>query len=551
MATPTTRTPPSSANLSAQPSSRSRDWSRLRSGEPGSAFLGLRGRGARGGGARGGRGGGRPPSSPTIRDGKLPHPEPSEIYGSQPDISTPKAKPPSVRKGSTQSVASITTSEKPPASLADRVSKPKTPSRRTSRSVPVLTVAPASPTPDSVQNVPLTPSRGPNRRRRSQQHTKPPSNGTSKPNIPSSTSLHPQKPKTELTSSSIAPRKDVPPHLVAAHEAEIRHGIDALVERVRAVAMAENRPSTPGSHIDWAGDEDDSLPDLDDWGVVTTNTSTGNKEEEISPILADTLRPLPEPQTEGDAEDGEEQHTEPSEDDEINQDSSAPSPLSDAPVVQDTSVTTTIDVNETPTAASETITQGENPSLHPSLSAKPVVAIENHRASSAPVPVGEESLAKREGISQSIHAPSQGDALERTLSSSSSDHGLAASIHAPKNLPESHSTPSLLNPGAPSSVRTFSPSHGRSKTEGRGAFSHPRAMPATAVNQRTIRSGTSSPLGPHTSMHGRNHSTPPGGAGQRAPHSTRPVITGDAISRLARTIMPVIPRAQSVAVAKD
>ncbi|KAI6035230.1 hypothetical protein F5J12DRAFT_778731 [Pisolithus orientalis] len=55
-----------------------------------------------------------------------------------------------------------------------------------------------------------------------------------------------------------------------AHEAEVRHDIEALVERVRAVAMAENRPTTPGSHIDWAGDEDDSLPDLDDWGVTTT-----------------------------------------------------------------------------------------------------------------------------------------------------------------------------------------------------------------------------------------------------------------------------------------
>jgi hypothetical protein len=51
----------------------------------------------------------------------------------------------------------------------------------------------------------------------------------------------------------------------------------------------------------------------------------------------------------------------------------------------------------------------------------------------------------------------------------------------------------------------------------------------------------------------RNHSTPPGGAGQRAPHSVRPVITGDALSRLARTIggIPSIPRAQGVAVAKD
>jgi hypothetical protein len=51
----------------------------------------------------------------------------------------------------------------------------------------------------------------------------------------------------------------------------------------------------------------------------------------------------------------------------------------------------------------------------------------------------------------------------------------------------------------------------------------------------------------------RNHSTPPGGAGQRAPHSVRPVITVDALSRLAKTIgsIPGMPRAQGVAVAKD
>ena len=550
MATQTTRTPPSSANPSAQPSSRPRDWGKLRSGEPGSAFDGLRGRGARGG-IRGGRSG-RPPSSPTVRNGKLPHSEPSENHGSQPDISAPKPKAPPVRKGSNQSVVSSTTSEKLSASSAERTSQPKTPSRRASRSVPIVTVAPASPTPDPMQNSPLTPTRNPNRRRRSQQHPKPPSNGISKPNVPSSTSLLPQKPKTGPTSSSIAQRKDVPPHIAAAHEAEIRHGIDALVERVRAVAMAEVRPSTPGSHIDWAGDEDDSLPDLDDWGVTTTNTTIRDRDEEISPILADALRPLPEPQTEGDAKEEQEQHMDSADNDddgETNQDSSAPSPLSDAPVVQDTGITTTIDAHESPTAvaACET-TQVKNTSL--SLSAKPDVVMETHRASSAPVP--EEPLAiKKEGLSLSIHAPLQG---ERTLSSSSSDHGLAASIHAPKGLPESHSAPLLSSPGAPSSTCTFSPSHGRSKTEGRSErFLHPRSAPA-AVNQRAARSGTSSPLGPHAHTHGRNHSTPPaGGAGQRTPQSTRPVITGEAMSRLARTIngMPAIPRAQSVAVTKE
>jgi hypothetical protein len=126
--------------------------------------------------------------------------------------------------------------------------------------------------------------------------------------------------------------------------------------------MAENRPSTPGSHIDWAGEEDDSLPDLDDWGVTTTrtNTSADERRDEISPILADALKPLPEPQTEGDdAEDEEEEHhVEPLDSDvdgAITKDSSDSSPLSNTP---DTFITATADVHDSPAAVvtPETIT---------------------------------------------------------------------------------------------------------------------------------------------------------------------------------------------------
>lgn len=578
MASPTSRTPPTSANPSTQPPSRPRDWNKLRGGEAGSTFRGVgRGRGARGGG----RGGGRSPNNPVIRgSSKLSHTEPSENHGPLPDVSTPKVEPSPARKGPSQSEAASTTSAKPPASPADRAPKPKARSRssRGPRGVPVLTVAPASPTPDSVQNVPSTPSRNnANRHRRinTPQHAKPPLNGST----PTTTSLRPQKPKAAPTASSIAPRKDIPPHLAAAHEAEIRHDIDALVERVRAVAMAENRPSTPGSHIDWAGEEDDSLPDLDDWGVTTTrtNTSADGRGDLISPILADALKPLPEPQTEGDDDDDEEHdeehdeeeadededHMEPLDndpDDEVTKDSSDSSPLSNTP---DTFVTATADVHDTPAiVAPETITHTEKPSLHTSLPPKPAAATDKLRASSARpnllskaalIVGGEDPLAtKGGGLSQSIHAPSlaEVETLERTLSSSSSDHGLAGSIHAPKGLPESHSAPSLLSPGAPSPARAYSPSHGRSKTEGRPAFPHPRTA---AINHRAIRSGTSSPLGPPVHAHARNHSTPPGGAGQRAPHSVRPVLTVDAISRVARTIggMPRVPRAQGVVVAKD
>ena len=55
----------------------------------------------------------------------------------------------------------------------------------------------------------------------------------------------------------------------------------------------DNRPSTPGSHIDWAGDDDDGLPDLNDWGVNTATFGITNKSENpISPIIVGGLRPL-------------------------------------------------------------------------------------------------------------------------------------------------------------------------------------------------------------------------------------------------------------------
>ncbi|EEB94644.1 hypothetical protein MPER_06508, partial [Moniliophthora perniciosa FA553] len=101
--------------------------------------------------------------------------------------------------------------------------------------------------------------------------------------------------------------RDTPPHLMSSNSVNI----DALVERVRAVAM--DRPLTPGSgsHLDWAGDDDDSLPDLDDWGVHTekhegakekdeqkevngVNEQIKGKELLISPIMIDGLRSLPD-----------------------------------------------------------------------------------------------------------------------------------------------------------------------------------------------------------------------------------------------------------------
>ena len=77
-----------------------------------------------------------------------------------------------------------------------------------------------------------------------------------------------------------------------------RSDIDSLVEHVRAIAMESNRPNTPGTHIDWAGDDHDSLPDLDDWGVSSKtlnescdsalNSSQDTEVSESSPVIKST-----------------------------------------------------------------------------------------------------------------------------------------------------------------------------------------------------------------------------------------------------------------------
>ncbi|KAH7930249.1 hypothetical protein BV22DRAFT_1079146 [Leucogyrophana mollusca] len=560
MATPSSRAPPT-GNPPAQPASRPRDWSSLRSGEPGSAFRGLsRGRGGPRGSPRG-RGGGRLPST---RGGKAPA-DPAEARAPEANATRPKPEPQVNGKAASQAGPAKAAVEKPPASPA----RPRAASRRTSRSVPALVVAPASPTPDSASNTPTTPSRPSNRRRRSHQQGKGPSVNT--PKLNATQALRPEKAAPSSTSST-APVKDIPPHLAAAHQAEIRHDIDALVERVRAVAMAENRPTTPGSHIDWAGDDDDSLPDLDDWGVTTTNTSNGDKNEEISPILADTLRPLPEPQAEAD---GEEAQSAEADDAAYSEETDEPVLLPSSPPTSSgedlvsSAAETNDETLETPAAAPS------KPALHPSLPPKPVAAVESlqNRSSNsvsakaslpakpASIPVDEEPLtSKTEGLSQSIHATPSAEQPQKEKEQPSQpapvQHGLSASIHAPKGIPESHSTPTLL-PSHPSPAKShaFSPTHNRSQTEGRPALQQPHTAPPHMASHTFSRSGASSPLGAHVyTHHGRNHSTPPAGAAaHRSPQNTRPVITGEAISRLARTIGGLGPmsKAPAISVAKD
>ncbi|KAH0839671.1 hypothetical protein J3R83DRAFT_592 [Lanmaoa asiatica] len=551
MPAPASRTVPSSPNPSAQGSPRSRDWSNLRTGDPGSAFRGMsRGRGSRGGGVRGGRGGGHPPNNSGHKGGSH-----SDTAKSTP---SPSPKVPSVSRKPPAPTSTTATpngvSEKAVNGSTERGGRPKPGSRKQSRAVPTVVVAPAAPS-ETSQTAPPTPSRSGNRQRRAQSGKGPTT--TTKP-LPLPNVIKTQKSRGGFTpASQTVIRKDVPPHLVAAHEAEIRHDIDALVERVRAVAMAENRPTTPGSHIDWAGDEDDSLPDLDDWGVTTHTNVTRDEDqsEEISPILEDTLKPLPEPNSEVHRENEREMETYDAQPKRIKespiQPSFLPSPTERAVIVPSAAQKAPEQCIIVPTAVetSPNFPDGKFP-LHPSLPPKPVAAMESLRARGRsiskssnlppkpPVFVADEEAltTKTEGLSESIHAPSADEQLisERVSSASSSERGLAASIHAPvSGLPESHSAPSLLS-GHPSSATPHT--HSRSQTEGRPGVHQPHTAPPGIASHRHGRSGASSPLGKHVYTHSRNHSTPAGGAGPRPPQASRPVISGEAISRLARTI---------------
>ncbi|KAF9246929.1 hypothetical protein BU15DRAFT_69781 [Melanogaster broomeanus] len=484
----------------------------------------------RGGATRGGRGGARPQGSFSQRGGKAQ----TDAVESTP---FPSAAPPSKKEAPVSRKASA-----PNPSSA----QPNGASEKAANGSAERVVAPASPTSELSQSVPSTPSRSAARHRRPQQGKSPISG--SKPPLPQPIKV--QKSRSGSTPiSQVAIRKDLPPHLAAAHEAEIRHDVDALVERVRAVAMAENknRPTTPGSHIDWAGDEDDSLPDLDDWGVTTTlvNTSnSGDQDQQISPILVDTLKPLPEPQT---------MPTAPS--------SSAKEEIVAPSIAVIASEKTIAAVVAEPPPAP--VQPDVKPCLSHPLPPKPVSTTESLPARRRSIPksanlpkkpsplVAEEGLTKgNEGLSESLHAPSAQElaAMEKESNTSSSERGLDASVHAPKpSLLESHSAPNLLSSQA---VSATSRTHSRSQTEGRPASYQPHTAPANVPSHRFSRSGASSPLGQHVHTHVRNHSTPPaGGAGLRPPHASRPVITDEAISRLTRAMGRHGPATRTQAIA--
>ena len=484
--------------------------------EPGAGRGGSRGRGGRGRGGRASNGRGGLSSKPDIAHNK---PEASANQAQEKSSSD-------LPKSPVQPLSTAPASHSHDSAPSKTASRPRPPRRgseqKGQRKGPSLTVDPSVTSGSNTSSSPSVSPRTPSRRKRGNSKASQPSAAPLPPTVPRKQSLSQEN--GAMKEKAALPPKDLPPHL-APHPPkatmapfDIKHDIDALVERVRAVAM--DRPHTPGSHIDWAGDEDDSLPDLDDWGVhpnaAPAESAKMSKESAasiISPILQDTLKPLPTlndiniptpsirlHEVREDANDG---HA----GDETPRETAAPSAASP----------------DTPTSTS-----------HPHAGLKDTDAGSSAAPSSVPSqsnsgsskPSRTPSPTKPLGMASSRHVPKPScpdlsDIPSKDSSPSPSDRSLSASIHA---MPPSAPSPTYLGPRPPRGV--FQPSHIRAHTVGRYKPEH------HSDNDRPHRGDAFS--------HGRNHSTPPTGPGttraHTRTHATRPVISGDAISRLAKTL---------------
>jgi len=502
---------------------------------------------------------------------------------------------------------------------------------------------------DSTSVSSQTSARPPNRRKRSQQGR--PSTAT--PNTPSkllNVQTLNRKASTGPSSPNLA--KDLPPHLATADSTptptELKSDIDALVERVRAVAM--DRPHTPGSHIDWA-DDDDSLPDLNEWGY-TEGVAAPVKAEEplasIPPILEDAplQSVIPEVKIEGepspDATQSQDGKLGPVPDatprthkvqktrskrgtrsrgnsrtqqlppalnlaDSVSQSSSL-SPI------QPTTATTIPHTSRPQGPKRQNSNQGQNPRNNQGQAnsrdnngsgngggrqrGQNGAAVASPMRNSFPAKTGPKAdhtppvqsrppAQDHSDIAHSVTNPStEPDPRPVDFKGKKvpEDEGKLIPIETPRNTDTDNPNPNptATNPSphelepARTNVKhnsynqnnkrnSYNPSHTRSHTYGgrtQGGPPPPHSAPTpsfphhssnnnpTSPNSQNPRSPNSrhspgvrsSGLGPTPrslgyERHNRNHSSPPGvGGATRPPHLTRPVLTGDALSRLARSL---------------
>ncbi|KAI0092620.1 hypothetical protein BDY19DRAFT_494932 [Irpex rosettiformis] len=469
-------------------------WSK--GSESGSGFRGAprggprgRGRGGRGRGGTGGRSNNaRAPTIPLEADAKKSNQDQKDQPKSTSQKPTTPPSPITTTSSQTNGSTKGFNKTKPPRKNSDQ--RPS----RTQASLGVDTLNLSS---SNTSSSPSISPRTPNRRKRSNAHK-------TAPAPPAAPTSHARRQSTASEQNSThavekpppAPLRELPPHMASAQSfsgpLDIAHNIDALVERVRAVAM--DRPHTPGnhSHFDWAGDdEDDSLPDLDDWGVTSSLSTTGPVTEVtdgekigvsvISPILQGTLRPLPS-------------------------------------IVDIDAPTPSIKLQDVSGAETKLKTKDED------ISRMDSVAVEAKAETPIQETVTSDNNASRGNIASKATTEAPANTTERPKSPSP-PRGLASSIHATHH---SLSPPSPSPHRFPNPPRSgFNPSHNRAHTVG-GRFKESNPESDRLKPNDTI-------------SHGRNHSTPHTGPGTvtahaRATHHTRPVISGDAISRLARSL---------------
>lgn len=506
-ANPTTPTP---ASAPTQGAARN-NW---RTGEPGSLPSRGHPRGGGRGGGRSGRGrGGRTTSSNNISQAPIENPSqkaPATTQAPATPASIPvksRGPPPQIPVNNSERQAQTLTTT--PSS-----SRPRN-TRRPSRPIPAVIVAPT--TPSETASAPSS-SRPQNRRRRSTNKGPASAQTNVKPAPLDDSLLRPQKSSSQANIHS-APVRDRPPHLDVK-----KSDIDALVERVRAAAMGEDRPTTPGSHIDWAGDDDDSLPDLNDWGVTA---SAAPQTETISPIIVDGLLSLPDP---------------------------VPKPTT-PPInnQKDFEPNDHVDGTKPVPALNDKVNTLPPKPLHPSLPPKPAVSTESFHSSRSqhkkPRPQAD-SKPNHAGTLAPISLSTPDQPAARSAPIPQQDIAVPVTVSRLEPPPmvsefpgQSRSAPSNVTEYAPASIsrNNFQPSHMRAHTVGRPTYDED--------NPKSRLPGSSTPRGAFHQHHNRTHSSP-SSPSHRPPHS-RPVLTGDAISKLARTIGLTSPGKVADPVAKD
>ncbi len=468
-----------------------------RTGDPGSAFNGLdkpaRGRGH----GRGRRGIGK----------SNPHTGPHSTHSASP-----------IQKSNSMSGSSqvTTSSPSPNTTKAERASAsslniPKPP--------PQISFSPAPPAvPPAAEPTQSHPTKSHYRRRRSNASR----NATSQQGSGGAEPRTRKHRPTELSPSLLTPgsaqtNTAIPPSSANA-SSDVKANIDAFVERVRASAMANHRPGTPGSHIDWA-DDDDSLPDLNDWGIKSPAPLTSHAM--ISPILVDGLTPLPESASLPQSLEGS---TEPIDIPQLPNDQL----VADGPGDSDQR-----SVDKGLTATENSIPPTQTP-LHPSLPPKPASPMPHH-GKHPPRPRSHTNKSRMKtpvnGMVPQNGAPISAPLKTLTINQnqeSRKELGLSASIHAPVEQEANISNDSdaqisistHTNPTHHDKSRARDLTHSRAHTVGRSPSFSRRGHSTTSSSGMSHARSQSSPTSAKTN--GRS--------------SHRPILTGDAMAKLAKTI---------------